>query len=115
MSLLDILRWLITLPLLLVSGYFIITNLRFLIITLRVGLDAGPAPVTIMGGLTGSLGLLIIPVMSFGERLSFFWLPLVLDIGSLPFYGSMLGLAIIQYFNAGIWRRQPDYIEGGTE
>ena len=115
MVILDVFRWILAIPLLLLSSYFIITNLRFLIETLRVGLDAGPAPVTIMGGLSGCLGLLILPVMSLGERLSLLWLPLILDIGSLPFYSSMLGLAVIQYFNTGIWRKQPDYVEGGSE
>ena len=115
MFILDILRWLVAIPLLLVSAFFIVTNIRFLVETIRLGLDAGPAPVTIMGGLSGCLGILLLPVMSFADRLSLLWIPLLLDIGSLPFYGGMLGLAIVQYFNAGIWRKQPDYIEGGSE
>ncbi len=115
MFILDILRWLVAIPLLLVSTYFIITNFRFLAKTLKLGLDAGPAPVTVMGGLTGCIGLLLLPVMSFTDRLSLLWIPLVIDIGSLPFYGGMLGLAVLQYFNSGIWRKQPDYVEGGSD
>ena len=115
MTILDTLRWIFALPLLLISAFFIVTNFRFLLQTLRLGLDAGPAPVTIMGGLTGCIGLLLLPVMGFSDRLSLLWIPLVLDLGSLPFYGGMLGLAVMQYFNTGIWRKQPDYVEGGTE
>lgn len=115
MFILDILRWLVAIPLLLISTFFIITNIRFLVETIRLGLDAGPAPVTIMGGLSGCIGLLLLPVMGFSDRLSLLWIPLVLDLGSLPFYGGMLGLAVMQYFNTGIWRKQPDYVEGGTE
>ena len=110
----DILRWLIAAPLLLVSACFIVTNLRFLFDNIRLGLDAGPAPVTVIGGLTGCLGLLILPVMDFGDRLALLWIPLFLDLGSAPFYLGMLALAIWQHMNNRLWRKQPDYINGET-
>lgn len=109
----DVLRWLIAIPLLFISAFFIFTNLGFLFDNIRLGLDAGPAPVTIMGGLSGCLGMLVLPVMGFGDRLALIWIPLFLDLGSAPFYLGMLGLAILQHFNSKIWRSQPDYTEGG--
>ena len=41
---LEIIRWLIAIPLLSVSLYFILTNFRFLRENFRLGLNAGPAP-----------------------------------------------------------------------
>ena len=113
MYMIEILRWLIAVPLLLVWLYFAATNLRFLFRNFRVGLDAGPAPVTVVGGLAGCLGLLILPWLGFADRVALLWVPLFLDLGSAPFYLSMLGLAIWQGMNKRAWRNQPDYIEGG--
>ena len=112
MYLIDILRWIIAVPLLLVWLYFATTNLRFLFQNFRVGLDAGPAPVTIVGGVAGCFGLLILPWMELTDRVALLWAPLFLDLGSAPFYLSMLALAIWQGMNKRAWRNQPDYIEG---
>ena len=109
------LRWLIAVPLLLIWLYFAVTNFRFLLENFRVGLNAGPAPVTIVGGLAGCLGLLLLPWGGFTDRLALLWVPLVLDLGSLPFYVSMLFLFIAQTITEKIWRNQPDYIDGGTK
>lgn len=113
MTLIDTIRWILTVPLLLVSAYFIVTNIRFLFENIRLGLDAGSAPVTVIGGLSGCIGLLIMPVMTFGERLGLIWILLFLDLGSAPFYLGMLVLAVWQHLNSRIWRKHPDFIEGG--
>lgn len=105
----DILRWIIAIPLLLVSIFFILTNLRFMLLNIRVGLNAGPAPMTIMGGLSGCLGILILPYMEISDRLALLWLPLVLDLGSLPFYLSLLALTLCQGLGIRLWKNHPDY------
>ncbi len=109
MNLFDAVRWLIAIPLLLVWLFFTLTNLRFVIQNFQLGLNAGPAPVTIVGGVAGSLGLLIFPYLEFGDRLALLWIPLFLDLGSAPFYISMLALAIWQRLNKTAWHRHPDY------
>ena len=108
----EIIRWVISILLLLVSSYFIITNLRFLFDNFRLGLDAGPAPMTIIGGLSGCLGLLILPYMEFADRLSLIWVPLLLDLGCLPFYFSLLILTLCQGVGIRLWKRHPDYPQG---
>jgi hypothetical protein len=113
-SVLDIIRWLIAVPLLSISLYFIVTNFRFLRENFRLGLNAGPAPMTIMGGLCGVLGLLLLPYMEFSERLTLLWIPLVLDLGSLPFYVSMLILFLSQRLGIRLWKKHPDYQSGGN-
>lgn len=108
-TVIDIIRWLLAVPLLFISGYFILTNFQFLRENFRLGFNAGPAPITIMGGLSGSLGLLLLPCMEFSDRLSLVWIPLVLDIGSLPFYLCLLVLTLCQKFNIRLWKNHPDY------
>lgn len=112
--LVDLIRWIAAIPLLLVPAFLIVTNIRFLIENIHLGLDAGPAPVTIMGGISGCLGLLILPVMSLDDRLALIWVPLFLDLGSAPFYLGMLLLTIWQRLDSRIWRKHLDYIEKGT-
>lgn len=109
----DVLRWLLALPLLAISLFFILTNLRFLLLNFRVGLDAGPAPMTLIGGLAGSLGLLVLPYMTFADRLAVAWVPLVLDLGCLPFYLCMLALTLLQGLGVRLWKKHPDYVNGG--
>jgi hypothetical protein len=111
---LDFLRWIIAIPLLILSLYFILTNLRFLLENIRLGLNAGPAPMTMVGGLSGCLGLLILPYMEFADRLALLWLPLVLDLGSLPFYLSMLVLILGQILGIRFWKNHPDYQKRGN-
>ncbi|MBT7952080.1 MAG: hypothetical protein HN764_10685 [Gammaproteobacteria bacterium] len=110
----EFLRWIIAIPLLAVSLYFILTNIRFLLENFRLGLNAGPAPMTIMGGLSGCLGLLILPYMEFTDRLALLWLPLILDLGSLPFYVSLLVLTICQGMGVRLWKNHPDYQTRGN-
>ena len=110
----EFLRWIIAIPLLAVSLYFILTNIRFLLENFRLGLNAGPAPMTIMGGLSGCLGLLILPYMEFTDRLALLWLPLILDLGSLPFYVSLLVLTICQGMGVRLWKHHPDYQTRGN-
>ena len=109
MSLLDVVRWIIAVPLLMVSLYFIATNFRFLRENIRLGLNAGPAPMTIIGGLSGVLGLLILPYMEFSQRLALIWLPLVLDLGCLPFYMALLVLTLCRMLGIRLWKNHPDY------
>ncbi len=111
-SLLDIIRWIIAVPLLAISLYFIVTNFRFLLENFRLGLNAGPAPMTIMGGLSGVLGILILPYMEFSDRLTLIWIPLLLDLGSLPFYFSLLMLTLFQGLGVRLWKKHPDYQSG---
>lgn len=113
-GLIDILRWLIAVPLLVISLYFIVTNFRFLSENFRLGLNAGPAPMTIMGGLSGVLGILILPYLEFSDRLALIWLPLVLDLGSLPFYLSLLILTLSQFLGVRLWKKHPDYQSGSN-
>ena len=113
-SLFDILRWLVAVPLLAISLYFILTNFRFLRENFRLGLNAGPAPMTIMGGLSGSLAILILPYMEFSERLALVWIPLVLDLGSLPFYFSLLIPSLSQFLGMRLWKKHPDYQSGSN-
>jgi hypothetical protein len=113
-SILDFIRWIIAVPLLAISMYFIVTNFRFLLESFRLGLNAGPAPMTIMGGLSGVLGLLFLPYMEFSDRLALLWLPLVLDLGSLPFYVSMLILFLSQRLGIRLWKKHPDYQSRGN-
>ena len=101
-GLIDILRWIIAVPLLLISLYFIYTNLKFLFQNIQVGFNAGPAAFTLFGGLAGCLGIIIVPYMDIGDRLIYLWVPLVLDLGSIPFYASMIILAIWQHINKDI-------------
>lgn len=110
---LEIIRWLIAIPLLSVSLYFILTNFRFLRENFRLGLNAGPAPMTIMGGLSGCLGILVMPYMTFADRLVYIWVPLVLDLGSVPFYLAMAILTLCQALGIRLWGNHPDYANGG--
>ena len=110
---LDTIRWIIALPLLALSLYFIVTNLRFVAENFRLGLNAGPAPMTIMGGLSGCLGILILPYMTIADRLAYIWVPLVLDLGSLPFYLTMLVLTLCQALGIRLWGSHPDYSNRG--
>ena len=112
MTIINFIRWIIALPLLLVSLYFILTNFRFLIENFRLGLNAGPAPMTIMGGLAGCLGLLIVPYMEFADRLALIWIPLVLDLGSLPFYISLLVLTLSRVLGIRLFKKHRDYETG---
>lgn len=112
MNLFEIVRWIIAVPLLAISLYFILTNFRFLRENFRLGLNAGPAPMTIMGGLTGCLGLLILPYMEFADRLALIWIPLVLDLGSLPFYVSLLVLTLSRVLGIRLFKNHRDYQTG---
>ena len=114
MNLLDVVRWIIAIPLLLLSVFFAVTNVRFLFENIRVGVNAGPAPVTMVGGLAGTLGLLLLPVMGFTDRLALIWIPLFIDLGSAPFYLTMLGIAMWQGLNKTAWKKSPDFINGGN-
>jgi hypothetical protein len=109
----DIIRWIIAVPLLAISLYFILTNLRFLLENFHLGLNAGPAPMTIMGGLSGCLGLIILPYMEFTDRLALLWIPLVVDIGSLPFYLCLLILTLFQGMGIQLWKNHHDYPDQG--
>ena len=113
MNLFDVVRWIIAIPLLLVWLFFTLTNLRFLFQNFQLGFNAGPAPVTIVGGLAGSLGLLLLPYMAFTDRLALVWVPLFLDLGSAPFYLSMLVLTFWQRLSKHAWHKSPDYVNGG--
>jgi hypothetical protein len=86
-----------------------VANFGFLRKNIRLGPNAGPAPMTIMGGLSGVLGLLILPYMEFSERLSLVWVPLVLDLDSLPFYLALLVLALCKALGVRLWKNHPDY------
>jgi hypothetical protein len=110
---LETMRWIIAVPLLLISAYFIITNVRFMLENFRLGFNAGPAPMTIMGGLSGCIGLLVLPYMEFSDRLALIWVPLVLDIGCLPFYCALLTLTMCQRLGIRLWKKHPDYPNGG--
>jgi hypothetical protein len=114
MNLLDIVRWIVAIPLLLLSAFFIVTNVRFLFENIKLGVNAGPAPVTMVGGLAGSLGLLLLPVMGFTDRLALIWIPLFIDLGSAPFYLSMLAIAVWQGLNKAAWKKSPDFVDGGN-
>ena len=111
----ETIRWLISIALLLVSAYFIVTNFRFLLANFRLGLNAGPAPMTIMGGLAGCLGLLLLPYMDIGDRLSLLWIPLLLDLGCLPFYFSLALLTLCQALGLRLWKTHPDYAKGDNQ
>ncbi|MBT8445962.1 MAG: hypothetical protein KJO38_02360, partial [Gammaproteobacteria bacterium] len=105
MSLSIIVRWLIAAPLLALFAFFVISNFRVLLEVLRSGLNAGPAPMTLIGGLAGCLALIIMPIASFGERLAYLWVPLIVDLGSAPYYLAMLAVAIWQHLNRNAWSR----------
>ena len=104
MTVTDGLRWLLTLPLLLVSVLFILVNLRVLVLNLRSNLNAGPAPFTLVGGLSGSIALLLLPVGDLGERIGYLWVPLFADLGTAPWYLAMLVLALWQRMHPSVWR-----------
>jgi len=110
MNLIEFLRWIIAVPLLMVWLYFSLVNFRILVRNIQTNLNMGPAPVTVVGGLAGVLGLLVLPYLDFVDRLQYAWVPLVLDLGSLPFYASMIVLAIWQGLNKKIWQ---NYFKGG--
>jgi len=111
-NLFEIARWMIAIPLLIISLYFTLTNFRFLLENFRLGLNAGPAPMTIVGGLAGCLGLLILPYMEFADRLAFIWVPLILDLGSLPFYISLLVLTLSRVLGMRLFKNHRDYQAG---
>ncbi len=104
MNLIDIIRWLIAVPLLVIWLFVAFINVRILIRNLHSSLNEGPAPVTIVGGVIGSLGLIILPYMELGDRLLYLWVPLLLDLGSAPFYICMVVLAIWQRLNKNAWQ-----------
>lgn len=51
----------------------------------------GISPAPIIGGLIGFVSILVMPIESIATRLAFAWMPLVLDLGTLPYL--LVGLA----------------------
>ena len=45
----------------------------------------GISPAPIIGGLSGFISIMVVPIESIATRLAFAWMPLVLDLGTLPF------------------------------
>ncbi len=45
----------------------------------------GISPTPIIGGGSGFISIMVMPIESIGTRLAFAWIPLVLDLGTLPY------------------------------
>ncbi len=45
----------------------------------------GISPAPIIGGLSGFVSIMVMPIESIATRLAFAWTPLVLDFGTLPY------------------------------
>ena len=58
----------------------------------------GISPAPIIGGLAGFSGIMVAPIESFTTRLAFAWMPLVLDLGTLPY---LIGALISE-----VWERR---------
>ncbi len=106
MALSNILRWIVAAPLIALFIFLAISNFRVLVENIRTGLNAGPAPMTLIGGLAGCAALLLTPVMTIGDRVAYLWVPLILDLGSAPFYLSILAVALWQHANPRAWSRR---------
>ena len=54
----------------------------------------GISPAPIIGGLSGFSSIMVMPIESIGTRVAFAWIPLVLDLGTLPYLLGGLVYAI---------------------
>jgi hypothetical protein len=85
-------RWIVGSALLTISIVMVIVNFRIFLkgIILR---QHAPSWIPFFGGGTGTLGILVVPLPALH---SFWWLPLVLDWGSLPGIIHALGIHAIR-------------------
>ena len=45
----------------------------------------GVSPAPIIGGLSGFISIMVVPIESITTRLTLAWMPLVLDLGTIPY------------------------------
>lgn len=85
-----LIRWILGSSLVAYSLYAAGYNfqLRFILPRRQNRDERGPSPIVMIGGLFGTMGLLILPVAALHP---WAWLPLILDVGALP---TLLALAL---------------------
>ena len=77
--------WILSGILLSLFTLFATINFVFLLNQIRARFEYGPSLLPIFGGLFGLIGVLLMPIGEWTDRLLWCWLPLVLDAGCLPY------------------------------
>ena len=75
-------RWIMATFLFLLFGLLAIVNAIYWWRSVK---DCSGSVAPIFGGLFGALGLLLMPVGTLSDRFLWCWVPLVLDLGCLPY------------------------------
>ncbi len=70
----EIVRWILAAPLLFLSVWAIIGN--YVIIAIGLLRERGPSMIPIIGGVCGTLGLILLPIP---EVHRYFWIPFLID------------------------------------
>jgi len=102
MQMIEILRWIAAGLLALVFVGANVANLMLLFRRKADESDRSPSPVLLAGGIAGALALTVVPRESFHE---FFWLPLLVDLGTGPFFALSLAIIAYQALKTGSWMR----------
>ncbi len=83
--------WILSLTLLVVFGFFAMVNAyHYGQLLYKSYKKKGPSLAPFIGGISGCIGILIMPVGSLSERLTICWIPLFTDVGCMPYLVNMI-------------------------
>ncbi|HUF79505.1 MAG TPA: ADP-ribosylglycohydrolase family protein [Burkholderiales bacterium] len=84
-----------------------VSNLRLLLGHYRRADGSNPSPIPFAGGIAGALALWIAPNETLGL---FFWVPLVVDLGTGPFLLLLIVVSAIEGIRTGAWWRRIPFV-----
>jgi len=93
----DIVKWIISLAAILFSLLIALSNWRILFIQIKRKSpdESAPSFIPFIGGVTGAIGVFVCPLKVVS---SFFWVPAVMDFGSIPYLLVMGYVTVIRKF-----------------